>query len=803
VEQATGLIMATVFLFSGQPDYTTLHPAEVTRFVDDGVTILKDLPSDESDQFISHAWEGQHNAAGLTPNEQRVFELDWGGDAPRYYLAQEAPDLYRRIELADREGYSVSLTATGDAPERTVQVEATRKALVAGTYDTALGAFVGKPTLVKTVCTTSATVRPGRNTVVIWTPPAGPVAPEPVQPPNIAAGQVPPWAIGRWHVEAGGDATVMEMRADGTVVFSDWPHTPIPAEIGADGAVRADWVPEGETERVFVVGRLKPDGTGRGVIAGVTKQDHSLWTAVRLGPQGAAEPITPALADVPAWTIGKWRIELGDGNSTEMEVFANGTVVSEEWPNTPIAARISAAGQIQLDFVPEGEAFGILARGRLSPDGTGSGTFTAGDGPEAEQGQWTATRLVLSPRATRAPSLPGAEVPAQAQPPTFGTGAKTAPAPPAVAEAPDMPGIAIVLKAQPPGPGASANPIPDAPGLANVQIEISTVWVELAVGSPEWNELMVADDKAQFLRQLVDDKRVKVVNQPRLLVPNNHRGEIAIAVSVPPVVLPVVPPGAADTPPANRIALTNALCVTPRLLADGTVAMGVETRFEHLGGWVTGPRGEVVPIVTYQATNSQLVAAEGQAAVMSALSSGAAQVDPEGQPLTQGTQTLILLTPRVVKRGALAARPAATAVAEEQQAQLATCRSNVKQLCQAAHLYAQDHEGTLPTENWPDQLLPYCKGPGAYICPAVPDLDVGYALNPAVAGLSLSDIKRPANLVLFFEADLVEGRPPNDAQEVLTAPRHGEKIVVGLVDGHVETVDLDELRKLLERDPFE
>ncbi len=797
MEQATGIIMATVFLFSGQPDYTKLHPAEVIQLVADGVTILKDLPSYEGDQFISRALPGQQSAAGLTSNEQQVFELSWRDNAPQYYLEQEAPDLYRRIELADREGYSVSLMATGDAPERTVQVEATRKALVAGTYDEVLDAFVGKPTLVKTVCTTSATVRPGRNTVVIWSPPAGPVPPEPMQPPGIAAGRVPRWAIGKWHLEAGGDATVMDLRANGTVMFSDWPDRAIPAEIGADGAVWLEWLPDGKADRVLVVGRLRPNGTGDGAICEVDDtQDDAIWRATRLVPQEDAGPGAPvdhptgprgigaAAAEVPAWVVGKWRIRLG-GDAMEVDVRPNGTVVFSEWPDTPIPAEIGADGGVWLDWVPEGENDRVLVIGRLKPNGTGRGAICQLDDKQ-DDALWSATRL--GPQGEAAPvEPPGLPVYPAALPPA------------AADRQPEPPGIGIVLKAGAPASDTKGLP---ATGGQNVQIEISTIWTEVAVGSPEWNELMEAGDKAQFLRQLVADKRVKVVNEPRLLVLNNQRGEIATAVSVLAVVPPLVPLGAAETPPANRVVLTNTLCVTPRLLADGSIAMGVETRFER-PGWVTGPQGQVIPIVTYQATNSQLVAAEGQAAVMSALSTGAGEVDPEGQPLTQGTQTLILLTPRVVNRGALAIRPGATDVPGEQEAQLAICRNNVKQLCQAVHMYAQEHNGTLPTEDWPEQLLPYTKGAETYVCPAVPELEVGYALNPLLAGLLLSDVKRPANLVLFFEADLVERRPPGDAEAALTAPRHGEKIVVGLVDGHVKTADFEELQKLLRRDPFE
>lgn len=138
-----------------------------------------------------------------------------------------------------------------------------------------------------------------------------------------------------------------------------------------------------------------------------------------------------------------------------------------------------------------------------------------------------------------------------------------------------------------------------------------------------------------------------------------------------------------------------------------------------------------------------------------------------------------------------------------EKAQLAACTSNMKQVCLAALMYSQDHQNTLPTENWVEGLYPYCKNRAIYVCPGQPDKKVAYALNEAIAGAAMAEVKDPSQVVLFFEADLPEDVPFGSADAVLGQPAHGGRIVVGFLDGHVQAMDPGEVVKLLERDPFE
>ncbi len=67
----------------------------------------------------------------------------------------------------------------------------------------------------------------------------------------------------------------------------------------------------------------------------------------------------------------------------------------------------------------------------------------------------------------------------------------------------------------------------------------------------------------------------------------------------------------------------------------------------------------------------------------------------------------------------------------------------------------------------------------------------------------MAEVKNPAQTVLFFEADLPDDVPFGSADAVLEPPPHADRIVVGFVDGHVKAMPPDEVRELLQRNPFE
>lgn len=139
----------------------------------------------------------------------------------------------------------------------------------------------------------------------------------------------------------------------------------------------------------------------------------------------------------------------------------------------------------------------------------------------------------------------------------------------------------------------------------------------------------------------------------------------------------------------------------------------------------------------------------------------------------------------------------------KEKAVASACISNMKQLCLAAMMYAQDWDETLPSEQWPQQLEPYLKNAEIYQCPGAKERQYAFAINEALIGAKLSDIKRPAETVLFFESNLPDDLPFGGPDGLLMEPRHRGMITVGFVDGHCKLMKPEEAKKLLARDPFQ
>jgi prepilin-type processing-associated H-X9-DG protein len=133
-----------------------------------------------------------------------------------------------------------------------------------------------------------------------------------------------------------------------------------------------------------------------------------------------------------------------------------------------------------------------------------------------------------------------------------------------------------------------------------------------------------------------------------------------------------------------------------------------------------------------------------------------------------------------------------------EEAREATCVSNLKQVELATLMFAQDHQGKLPAGDWPSQLSGYVVNTAIYTCPSASGQPVSYVLNQAVAGKKLSTIVQPQQTVLLFEADSPPS-PPVGGSALVGTGRHQGAVVVGFVDGHVETYTPGEARRLLSR----
>lgn len=112
---------------------------------------------------------------------------------------------------------------------------------------------------------------------------------------------------------------------------------------------------------------------------------------------------------------------------------------------------------------------------------------------------------------------------------------------------------------------------------------------------------------------------------------------------------------------------------------------------------------------------------------------------------------------------------------QQQQADSIVCTNNVKQIFLACIMYADDHEGNLPTNL--DATLPYLgvvstngTVPDLLLCPAAQDRTVpSYKLMPLG---NVSAVKYPGTTILIDE----------------TIPRHSGGRVVGYADGLCRTI---------------
>jgi len=133
--------------------------------------------------------------------------------------------------------------------------------------------------------------------------------------------------------------------------------------------------------------------------------------------------------------------------------------------------------------------------------------------------------------------------------------------------------------------------------------------------------------------------------------------------------------------------------------------------------------------------------------------------------------------------------------AAKQKAQGINCMSNVKQLSVALRIYAGDNQNHYPAAtNWCDAIQSNVGNTRAFHCPA--DFSGGrcsYAFNAQVAGAEADQVD--PNTVAIFEAN--GGWNLSGGKELLLAsPRHGQLIVVGFADGHVEKVPESRLSEL-------
>jgi prepilin-type processing-associated H-X9-DG protein len=132
------------------------------------------------------------------------------------------------------------------------------------------------------------------------------------------------------------------------------------------------------------------------------------------------------------------------------------------------------------------------------------------------------------------------------------------------------------------------------------------------------------------------------------------------------------------------------------------------------------------------------------------------------------------------------------------KAQGINCMNNVRQITLAVVLHAQANTNACPpAATWCEAIQTTIGSDKVLQCPAGDkNHRCHYAFNAKLDGLSLDQIKNPAQTVLVFETD--GGWNLNGGSELL--PRkshHGRGVVVGFADGHVEMVTEARLSQLV------
>ncbi|MDP6416556.1 MAG: hypothetical protein QGG54_16225, partial [Gammaproteobacteria bacterium] len=139
-------------------------------------------------------------------------------------------------------------------------------------------------------------------------------------------------------------------------------------------------------------------------------------------------------------------------------------------------------------------------------------------------------------------------------------------------------------------------------------------------------------------------------------------------------------------------------------------------------------------------------------------------------------------------------------------ARTAVSMDNMRRLCTAVIIYAAAHNSELPDpDNWKQQLEPYLNGDPDQVLrsPFEREAGCGFAMNRLLDGSLMSgsfrtrskEVRYPSRTVLFFEVES-DSSPAGGPELLPEEPLGPRGYVIGFVDGHVETVEREDLEDL-------
>ncbi|MCX5676285.1 MAG: DUF1559 domain-containing protein [Planctomycetota bacterium] len=131
------------------------------------------------------------------------------------------------------------------------------------------------------------------------------------------------------------------------------------------------------------------------------------------------------------------------------------------------------------------------------------------------------------------------------------------------------------------------------------------------------------------------------------------------------------------------------------------------------------------------------------------------------------------------------------------EAEQVQCTNNVHQVGVAMMNYSADNKGRLPPpDSWPEAIKAHLGDDTVLAEPGAADQGRAYAMNAALAGKRLEDIRRASQTVMIFEC--APGAPPAGGPDNLPPkPHHPRGYVIGFCDGHVEIVAKNDLDRLI------
>jgi len=124
-------------------------------------------------------------------------------------------------------------------------------------------------------------------------------------------------------------------------------------------------------------------------------------------------------------------------------------------------------------------------------------------------------------------------------------------------------------------------------------------------------------------------------------------------------------------------------------------------------------------------------------------------------------------------------------------AQLNSCRSNLKQISLALQMFVQDHNHVfaLTSSSLKKELKAYVMADAVYYCPVVSGDDKkepSYSFNNNLANITEASIKDPSKTIMLYEGTNGE-----------LNFRHNDKANVAFADGHVKSIGRKEAESLL------